>query len=71
MAAETEPLKETPGPLSAIPCKDSDHHSYLGIPRRGTEAAVLDSCPIFSGSVRCETREIVRCLIDKETLQKG
>ena len=71
MAEEIEPLNETPGPLSASPWRDSDHHSYGGMPRRGTEAAVLESWVIFSGRVRSETRERARLVVDREMLQKG
>ena len=71
VAEEMEPLKETPGPLEAMPWRDSDHHWYEGIPRRGRAEALLESCWIFSGRVRREIRESARDLREREVLQKG
>lgn len=65
------PSKETPGPLSAIPWSDSDHHSYDGIPSLGTAEALLDSCWIFSSNVRSETRNRALDLVESDVLQKG
>lgn len=65
------PLKATPGPLEAIPWSDSDHHSKAGRPRRGTAAAVLESCWIFSGRVRRETRARARAAMGREVSQKA
>ncbi|KAG8037961.1 hypothetical protein GUJ93_ZPchr0026g29120 [Zizania palustris] len=63
--------KLTPGPLSQTPWSDSDHHSKGGMPRRGTPAAVLESCAIFSSSVRRERSERARAGKGREALQKG
>lgn len=65
------PLKETPGPLEAMPWRDSDHHSYEGMPRRGTAEALLESWLIFSGRVRREIRDWALVLRGREVLQKG
>lgn len=71
VAARTLPLKRTPGPLMATPWRDSDHHWYGGMPRRGTAAAVLESCWIFSERERREIREVARVEMESDVLQKG
>lgn len=71
MAAAIFPPNETPGPLVATPWRASDHHSYAGIPSRGTPEALFESCWIFSGRVRREMRDRALVVMGRETSQKG
>lgn len=66
-----EPLKVIPRPLEAIPWRDSDHHSYEGMPSLGMEVALLQSCWIFSERERREMRDWALGLMGREVLQKG
>lgn len=72
VAAGMGPLSNvTPGPLDAMPWRDSDHHSYGGMPRRGMPVSLLERRLILSERVSRERRDWALTGMDRAVLQKG